>query len=86
MASDALYPEGYSPFVSRKKNSKVRMIESKVIQIYKQYPQIYQSEVASMLSEHFKQEITVHVVSRCLRNISNRQRELSLVSKPQVNA
>lgn len=39
-----------------------------------------------MLSEHFKQQITVHVVSRCLRNISNRQRELSLGRKPEMNA
>lgn len=29
-----------------------------------------------MLSKHFRQNISVHVVSRCLRNISNRQKEM----------
>jgi hypothetical protein len=52
------------------------MVEAKLIEIYKNYPQIYQSEAAAMLSKHFETDISVHVVSRCLRNISHQQKHI----------
>lgn len=48
----------HHPLVDRqsdiKKHSKVRLIEHKVIEIYRKYPNIYQAEVAQMLTKHFK--------------------------------
>ena len=44
------FPEGYQPFVSRKKNSKVRMIERRLVDILINYPNLYQGEIAKMLS------------------------------------
>lgn len=66
----------YDSYLVRKKNSKVRLIESKLMQIYKIYPQIYQSQAAAMLSKYFQTDISIHVVSRCLRNIAVRQKEM----------
>lgn len=33
----------------------MKLIEPKLLEIYSKYPQIYQSEAASMLSKYYKQ-------------------------------